>query len=318
MIKNKLIYNDEHNILKEFEEIHKNEGIVELNCYVGYSNFFTIMKVLSIFENTNKKVEINIYYSVNVSTKYIINSNFIYNSLITGQIIPKACLEILDSFITYFNKIKINPNIKLSLFKLESEMTIEGQKKIFHGKVYEIITKNNKYLIIGSANLTNNGISPIQSTRKNDCHHNYLNEFSVMLSNVSDNSFIQWKKELDRSYEKIKINNFIDFKPLHNIKDLLHSIYKDINDDENTSNTLAIEEFRKNSEVYAFLKDEQKQTAEKIIRSMTYFGGGVLNYDVGLGKTLVALAVFDFFKNYLKKTNITVLVPTKLKEDWLS
>ncbi|MGL4951871.1 MAG: helicase-related protein, partial [Mycoplasma sp.] len=319
MIYKKLIFNDSNNIFNEFEKIHKNEGIIELNCYVGYSNFFTIMKVLKIFEKSSEQIKVNIYYSVNVSQEYRLNSNFLYRSELKNSIIPYVCLDILQSYISYLKNIKLPNNVSMSYFRLESQMIMQSElSKIYHGKVFEIKTNQNNYVIIGSSNLTHNGISPIQP--KNSDHYNYLNEISgVFQNNEISGEFESWKKHLlEESFKPNSVSDLMEFKT-SNIYDLLYTIYEDLNDLEDISNTTAIDTFKKNSFVFnEVLKDNQKKTVEKLLKSMIYFGGGILNYDVGLGKTLVAIAIFDFFRNYMNRKDITILVPSRLSDDWIS
>ena len=70
----------------------------------------------------------------------------------------------------------------------------------------------------------------------------------------------------------------------------------------------------KESKLKECLVEYQKQTLIKLITAMTNFGGAVLNYDVGLGKTHVGLAIYDLFANYVN-ARTKIIVPPGLKDE---
>lgn len=311
MIKS-FIYNNDKNLYEFIKKINSNETIKELNCFVAYSNFFSIWKIIELFKENNNNVKLNFYFSKNVSKEFIIDENYFYENS-NFKFLDEIPYIILESIFSYvdFSKSK-NKNIEIMAFKINSKKTITNNEKIFHGKLYEIKTNRNQYLIVGSSNLTYTGLG-INNKSSTDF---FCNETNIVIEN--DDLFLKnWKKDFNESYSTLdSINNLLDDYQTISFKDLMKYMYsKEYFIDEDFNNIL--DKFMKESKVKDCLVDYQKQTLIKLITAMTNFGGAVLNYDVGLGKTHVGLAIYDLFANYVN-TRTKIIVPPGLKEEWKS
>lgn len=307
------INNNKTTLIDRIKDINEKSSIKEINCYVGYASIFGIWSIMDIFKEAKKEVKLNFYFSEYASKKIDINNNF--NSIETGEILDSIGYLIYKKIYDYFFAKNKNNNIKFNLAKIIIKKYKHNhilKDFMYHGKVYEIITENNeKTLIIGSSNLTCNGLSVLDFNSGKI----FPNEVNIETNDTKIlDDYKKWLNEFNEYFRFQNINSIINQQVI-NLHDFIQYCFDIKQTPENLDKNVKLSHFKNVSEIWKDLKDYQKKTFLNIFRSLENYGGSVLNYDVGLGKTHIGLAIFEYYLRFTGN-KVYILVPKRLKSQW--
>lgn len=290
------------NIYSFIENVHKNETINDFSCYVGYASTFGFIKVLDLLYKQDNNPNTNIFYGK------LINNNI--HSYSSKKEYLKCYVGDLFSTIETFSRLQKKLTTiqkKCNIYQVNNNK--KNSNVEFHGKLYEIKTDVNYFSIIGSSNLTKTGLYPPVDS---------LNEINLISQNDTKLEVKEFKNKFTESWQhhsKI-ITEFLEDNFKINVfdnigYDFCQYIYKSYF--KQSENIYSVMQFVEKSGWKYILKEYQIETLKNILTTMETCGGAILNYDVGLGKTLIGLAVADFYSN----GNICcVITPNRLTEDW--
>ncbi len=296
-MKNNIFYNSE-SFKEKLEELSFDSNTVkEISSLTGYMSFNGLLEIIKYF---GSKKKFNIFYS----------------NLIPS---PKNYLNI-DSYLKDFLKDMYQWIIN---YKEIKELSNKGNIKIhkidekdginYHGKVYNFKKDNDESLtMIGSSNLSKNGIDFFKSNKIN-------NEVNIIVDDNKSNNFEAIKNKIKDSFSISgdDFNSIIDRYVQIKKDDGWKGLFKSIVSYSNTiGNEISINKFI-DDRWSKILNDYQIITLKSILKSMNNYGGSILNYDVGLGKTLIGVAVADYYGLY-KNEAPYVIAPKRMVTDWKS
>ena len=296
-MKNNIFYNSE-SFKEKLEELSFDSNTVkEISSLTGYMSFNGLLEIIKYF---GSKKKFNIFYS----------------NLIPS---PKNYLNI-DSYLKDFLKDMYQWIIN---YKEIKELSNKGNIKIhkidekdginYHGKVYNFKKDNDASLtMIGSSNLSKNGIDFFKSNKIN-------NEVNIIVDDNKSNNFEAIKNKIKDSFSISgdDFNSIIDRYVQIKKDDGWKGLFKSIVSYSNTiGNEISINKFI-DDRWSKILNDYQIITLKSILKSMNNYGGSILNYDVGLGKTLIGVAVADYYGLY-KNEAPYVIAPKRMVTDWKS
>lgn len=184
-----------------------------------------------------------------------------------------------------------------------------------HAKMYHIQNPTDSLSIIGSSNLTSNGLG---FSAKPNLELNLLNEeeqtSQEMLNWFSD----IWNNESLTEDVKEKVLGYLELAYKEHSPEFvyyfsLYNIFKNIVDDLDTSDINKRTSFI-NSVIWNKLYPFQKDAVIGIINKLEKYNSCILADSVGLGKTFSAIAVIKYFQE--KNQRVLVLAPKKLQDNW--
>ena len=191
------------------------------------------------------------------------------------------------------------------------------QTNLLHGKLYHINNSGVESALLGSSNFTLHGLG--------DGNSNI--ELNLIVDSDRDRQDLKswfdgiWNnKTLVKDVKQEVLNYLTQLYYNHSpqfiyYKTLYHVFYEDWQRYQEQREVT--EKSLNKSEIWNTLFDFQKEGVNHAIRKIETYGGCILADSVGLGKTYEALAVIKYFEIKYRKSEVLVLCPKKLSENWL-
>ena len=184
-----------------------------------------------------------------------------------------------------------------------------------HAKMYHIQNPNETHSIIGSSNLTSNGLG---FSSKPNLELNLLNEEQQVSEEMLNWFNDIWNNESLTEDVKQKVLGYLELAYKEHSPEFvyyfsLYNIFKNIVDDLDTSDINKRTSFI-NSVIWNKLYPFQRDAVVGIINKLEKYNSCILADSVGLGKTFSALAVIKYFQE--KNQRVLVLAPKKLQDNW--
>ena len=190
------------------------------------------------------------------------------------------------------------------------------QANLLHGKMYHIDDVGRKKALVGSSNFTVSGLG---------YGANPNIELNLEVADDRDRDELkQWFDEIwdnDELVEEVKgdvltyLAQLYDNHPPQFIyfKTLFHLFYHKILE-QDQGGLFDETSHIKDTKIWNMLFDFQRKGVISAINKIEAHNGCIIADSVGLGKTFEALAVIKYFE--LRKSNVLVLCPKKLRENW--
>ena len=184
-----------------------------------------------------------------------------------------------------------------------------------HAKMYHIQNPTETHSIIGSSNLTSNGLG---FSSKPNLELNLLNEEQQVSEEMLNWFNDIWNNESLTEDVKQKVLGYLELAYKEHSPEFvyyfsLYNIFKNIVDDLDTSDINKRTSFI-NSVIWNKLYPFQRDAVVGIINKLEKYNSCILADSVGLGKTFSALAVIKYFQE--KNQRVLVLAPKKLQDNW--
>lgn len=184
-----------------------------------------------------------------------------------------------------------------------------------HAKMYHIQNPTETHSIIGSSNLTSNGLG---FSSKPNLELNLLNEEQQVSEEILYWFNDIWNNESLTEDVKQKVLGYLELAYKEHSPEFvyyfsLYNIFKNIVDDLDTSDINKRTSFI-NSVIWNKLYPFQRDAVVGIINKLEKYNSCILADSVGLGKTFSALAVIKYFQE--KNQRVLVLAPKKLQDNW--
>lgn len=200
-------------------------------------------------------------------------------------------------------------------------------------KVNRVVEFINRKISIRYGNLGNQNLLILKNTTKTlvyvlspsnldfDClglHSDASNNLVLELKD-EDNKYLTLFKDQWNQSKYLKADIIKNFKDLNRdlppslvYKLIIREIFNRINGSLNLKlDKIGLED----SEIWKLLYKFQRDAVRGAIGKIETYGGCIIADSVGLGKTYEALAIIKYYE--LKNRNVLVLVPKKLKENWV-
>jgi SNF2 family DNA or RNA helicase len=190
------------------------------------------------------------------------------------------------------------------------------QANLLHGKMYHIDDDGRKKALVGSSNFTVSGLG---------YGSNPNIELNLEVADDRDRDELkQWFDEIWNNEELVKdvkqevltylAQLYADHPPQFiYFKTLFHLFYHKILE-QDQGGLFDETSHIKDTKIWKMLFDFQRKGVISAINKIEAHNGCIIADSVGLGKTFEALAVIKYFE--LRKSNVLVLCPKKLRENW--
>ncbi len=235
-----------------------------------------------------------------------------YSQLISSMESYESANEYLKYFLSDSLDILINYHYYINNFRNLEIIKLDSTQSLYHGKVYNISNSNKDSLtIIGSSNLTKTGTARndylLDGAKPNEVNY-VIDDKNKELFEYIDNNVKDYHNSLS-SLEDI-LSKYTKVVELESADDFVDDVLKYV---EGEVISLEISKFV-DERWKDILNDYQTQTLKSILQNMEDYGGAVLNYDVGLGKTIIGVAVADYYA--AKNLYPLVVTPKRLADVW--
>ncbi len=190
------------------------------------------------------------------------------------------------------------------------------QANLLHGKMYHIDDDGRKKALVGSSNFTVSGLG--YGTNPNI-------ELNLEVADDRDRDELKaWFDEIWNSEELVEdvkgdvltylAQLYADHAPQFiYFKTLFHLFYNKILE-QDQGGLFDESSHIKDTRIWGMLFEFQRRGVVSAINKIEAHNGCIIADSVGLGKTFEALAVIKYFE--LRKANVLVLCPKKLRENW--
>lgn len=198
----------------------------------------------------------------------------------------------------------------------ENKVAIRSVKSNFlHGKLYSISNADEHHSVVGSSNLTKNGLGAGRGSNV---------EINLVTGGEQCSEIEEWFDKLwvdqDKTScvkEQVLANLaklYDDYTPEFVYYKTLYEIFKDrlaaYESSQEEYTRTKFNETKIYNKLYAF----QKDAVASLIYKLEKHNGCILADSVGLGKTFTALGVIKYYER--KNKDVLVLCPKKLRENW--
>ena len=192
------------------------------------------------------------------------------------------------------------------------------RKSTLHAKAYIFgnLNSNNSIGIIGSSNFTKAGLST--NVELNALNDNYQIVNFRPTSPTQENGYLTWFNDMWNDPENIDwtgdFKKIIDTSPIGQTTFSPYESYIKTLMEVFPDELIPPQKLEKNigDVLYAF----QNRNAGILINKLEKNGLAILSDSVGLGKTVTAGAVIKHYLNISQRTNILIIAPAALKQQW--
>jgi len=190
------------------------------------------------------------------------------------------------------------------------------QANLLHGKMYHIDDEGRKKALVGSSNFTVSGMGyganpNIELNLEVDSDRDRT-ELKVWFDEIWNNE--ELVKDVKQDVLTYLSQLYADHPPQFiYFKTLFHLFYHKILE-QDQGGLFDETSHIKDTKIWKMLFDFQRKGVISAINKIEAHNGCIIADSVGLGKTFEALAVIKYFE--LRKSNVLVLCPKKLRENW--
>jgi superfamily II DNA or RNA helicase len=190
------------------------------------------------------------------------------------------------------------------------------QANLLHGKMYHIDDEGRKKALVGSSNFTVSGMGfganpNIELNLEVDSDRDRA-ELKVWFDEIWNNQ--ELVKDVKQDVLTYLAQLYADHPPQFiYFKTLFHLFYHKILE-QDQGGLFDETSHIKDTKIWKMLFDFQRKGVISAINKIEAHNGCIIADSVGLGKTFEALAVIKYFE--LRKSNVLVLCPKKLRENW--
>jgi hypothetical protein len=232
--------------------------------------------------------------------------------------IDKKAFKIEDEKLALSNRLQQKCLAKACSDWIKEKVSIKSikQANLLHGKMYHIDDDGRKKALVGSSNFTVSGLGygsnpnielnlEVDSDRDRDELKQWFDEIwnnDELVEDVKD-EVLTYLAQLYADHPP----QFIYFKTLFHL--FYHKILE-----QDQGGLFDETSHIKDTKIWKMLFDFQRKGVISAINKIEAHNGCIIADSVGLGKTFEALAVIKYFE--LRKANVLVLCPKKLRENW--